>query len=59
MLPGLRVPKKSPIRFPIADPHAPAGPNRSPKTTGNALAGRISMKPGTRGMPLSGMRTAA
>jgi hypothetical protein len=42
-LPSVRVPKKSPIRFPIAAPQAPAGPNRSPKTIGNAFAGRSSI----------------
>jgi hypothetical protein len=59
MLPKLKVPKKSPMRFPIAAPQAPAGPNKRPKTTGKALAGRISMNPGTRGMPLNGIRSAA
>jgi hypothetical protein len=59
MLPGLRVPKKSPIKFPIAAPQAPAGPNSSPKITGNTFAGRISTAPGMMGNPLKGIRTAA
>jgi hypothetical protein len=29
--PGLRVPKKSPIRLPIAAPHAPAGTEHQPQ----------------------------
>jgi len=59
MLPGPKVPKKSPIRFPIAAPHAPAGPNSSPKTNGNTFAGRTSVNPGISGMPLNGIKTAA
>jgi hypothetical protein len=59
ILPRPSVPKKSPIRFPKADPHAPAGPNSKLKTTGMTLAGRSSVKPGIRGMPLSGIRIAA
>jgi hypothetical protein len=59
MLPGLKVPKKSPIRFPIAAPQAPAGPNRSPKTTGNTFAGLSSTAPGMMGKPLNGIKTAA
>lgn len=54
--PILKVPKKSPIRLPIAVPHAPAGPKRSPNSTGNILAGRISVKPGIKGMDLKGIR---
>ncbi len=59
MLPIPKVPKKSPIRFPIAAPQAPAGPKRSPKTNGKTLAGLTSVKPGMMVNPLNGMRTAA
>src|ERR1700735_5696926 len=42
MSPGETPPKKSPIIFPIAEPHAAAGPNRKEHTTGIAFAGRRS-----------------
>src|SRR6185295_4290984 len=56
---GLKVPKKSPTRFPIADPQAPAGPNSMEQTIGTAFAGRISVTPGIRGKSLNGIRIAA
>src|ERR1700679_1441137 len=59
MSPGETPPKKSPIMFPIADPHAAAGPNRNEHTTGIALAGRSSVTPGISGTTLNGTSTAA
>ena len=59
MLPGPTVPKKSPMRFPNAQPHAAAGPNSSDRTGGMALAGRISVMPGMMGIALKGISTAA
>src|SRR5712671_6814343 len=52
-------PKKSPMTFPMAAPHAPAGPNRNEQTTGTALAGRNSVTPGMIGRTLNGIRIAA
>src|SRR5262245_39839112 len=52
-------PKNSPIKFPIAAPQAPAGPNSSEHTTGTALAGRSSVTPGMRGRTLNGIKIAA
>jgi hypothetical protein len=54
MDPILSVPKKSPTRLPMADPQAPAGPNKSPNITGNSVAGRISVTPGIIGMDFEG-----
>src|ERR1700722_19625580 len=59
MSPGETPPKKSPIMFPIADPHAAAGPNRNEHTTGIAFAGRNSVTPGISGTTLNGTSTAA
>src|SRR5271170_7258373 len=59
MSPGDTPPKKSPIMFPIAEPHAAAGPNRNEHTTGIALAGRSSVTPGISGTTLNGTSTAA
>src|SRR5271155_3846596 len=59
MSPGETPPKKSPIMFPIAEPHAAAGPNRNEHTTGIALAGRSSVTPGISGTTLNGTSTAA
>ncbi len=39
-------PKISPMRFPMAEPHAPAGPKKRPKTIGTATPGLISVRPG-------------
>src|SRR5580698_157656 len=57
--PGETPPKKSPIIFPIAEPHAAAGPNRNEHTTGIAFAGRSSVTPGINGTTLNGTSTAA
>ena len=57
--PATRRRKKSPIMFPIAEPHAAAGPNRNEHTTGIALAGRSSVTPGISGTTLNGTSTAA
>src|SRR6266849_9434724 len=59
MSPGETPPKKSPIMFPIAEPHAAAGPNRNEHTIGIALAGRNSVTPGISGTTLNGTSTAA
>ena len=59
-LPRVSVPKKSPIKFPNAAPHAAAGPNSSANTMGIAFAGRTSVTPGTTiAIALNGISTAA
>ncbi len=60
IVPGPRVPKKSPMVLPIAEPHAAAGPNINEQITGITLAGLTSVKPGISGIAiLNGMRIAA
>ena len=54
--PILNVPKRSPARLPIAEPHAPAGPNNKPNNTGKRVAGLISVMPGMIGIALNGNR---
>jgi hypothetical protein len=53
-----KVPKKSPPRLPIAEPQAPAGPNRSPNSTGSRDAGLISVTPGIMGIDFVGSRSS-
>jgi hypothetical protein len=47
------------MRFPIAAPHAAAGPNRMPKNTGSTFAGRMLVSPGSIVNTLNGMSSAA
>jgi len=49
----------SPMRFPMADPHAAAGPNMRLNITGKTFAGLTLVIPGMMVNPLNGIRTAA